>query len=55
MTAEFKKNNQISPPIERPQSPNSTKPAGISRKPECQKKHITNDGKRKRQLVNNRF
>lgn len=27
--------------------PNGTKPAQIERKPECEKKHITRDGKRR--------
>ncbi len=49
MTTEFKKNNPTLSQIETPKPNNgSSKPAEIERKPECQKKHPTNDGKRKR-------
>lgn len=48
MTAEFKKNNSIGPQTETQKSPAPTKPAREVRKPECEKKHPTNHGKRKR-------
>jgi hypothetical protein len=50
--SEFKKgqDNKDKKKVIKPKGPiNGTKPVEIPRKPECEKKHITQDGKRKPQ------
>ncbi len=48
MTVEFKKNNGTQSQVERPKSPTGTGPVEINRKPECEKKHIRRDGRKKK-------